>query len=97
MLRHYLFLRFREGTSGDHVAAFCVRMRALPGVIAEIESLDIGLDELHDARSWDLVLIMTFASVEALRVYQRHPAHVAVMAFNQPFVANVATVDFTAS
>ena len=35
--------------------------------------LEIGRDELHDARSRDLVLIVEFASVAALRTYQRHP------------------------
>ena len=32
---------------------------------------------------------------EALRAYQRHPDHLAVMAFNDPVVVNVASVDFT--
>ena len=95
MLQHYVFLKYREGTTEGHVAAFCERMFALRGTIGVIQHLEIGRDELHDARSWDLVLIMEFASAEALREYQRHPDHVAVMAFNDPFVANVASVDFT--
>jgi hypothetical protein len=94
MLRHYVFLKYREGTSDAHVTAFCERMLALPGAIDDIRHLEIGRDELHDARSWDLVLIMEFASVDALRAYQRHPDHRAVMAFNDPFVAEVASVDF---
>lgn len=95
MLRHYVFLKFRAGTTADHVEAFCERMLALRPRIAEIRHLEIGRDELHDARSWDLVLIMAFASVQDLRAYQRHPEHVALMAFNEPFTAGVATVDFT--
>jgi hypothetical protein len=95
MLRHYVFLKYRDGTSDAHVTAFCERMLALRGAIDEIQYLDIGRDELGDARSWDLVLVMEFASVAALRAYQRHPRHLAVMAFNDPFVANVASVDFT--
>ena len=95
MLRHYIFLKYRAGTTDAHVTAFCERMLALRGVIGEIVRLEIGRDELHDVRSWDLVLIMEFASVAALRVYQRHPEHLAVMAFNDPFVAHVASVDFT--
>ena len=95
MLRHYVFLKYRDGTPEGHVAAFGERMLALRGTIDEIQHLEFGRDELHDARSWDLVLIMEFASAEALRAYQRHPEHVAVMAFNDPFVANVAAVDFT--
>jgi hypothetical protein len=95
MLQHYVFLKYREETSDGHITSFCEQMQALPGVIGEVRHLEIGRDELHDARSWDLVLIMEFESVDALRAYQRHPAHAAVMAFNQPFVADVASVDFT--
>ena len=95
MLRHYVFLKFRDDTSDGHITAFCTRMRALRGAIAGIDHLEIGRDELHDPRSWDLVLIMEFASVDALRAYQHHPQHLALMAFNEPFVANVASVDFS--
>ena len=95
MLRHYVFLKYRDGTSDDHVAAFCERLLALRGTIGGIEHLEIGRDELHDARSWDLVLIMAFDSVDALRAYQSHPEHVAVMNFNDRFVSDVASVDFT--
>jgi len=95
VLRHYVLLKYREGTDARHIAAFCDRLLALRGSIAEIRRLEIGRDELHDARSWDLVLIMEFESVDALRAYQRHPEHRALMAFNTPFVADVASVDFT--
>jgi hypothetical protein len=95
MLQHYVFLKYREGTTDGHIADFCERMFALRGTIGEMRYLEIGRDELHDARSWDLVLVMEFASAEALRAYQRHPNHLAVMGFNDPFVANVASVDFT--
>ena len=95
MLRHYVLLKYHDGTSEAHISAFCERMLALRGTVTEIQRLEIGRDELHDARSWDVVLVMEFTSVEALRTYQRHPAHVAIMTFNDPFVANVASVDFT--
>ena len=97
MLRHYVFLKYREQTSDEHIAAFCEGMLALRGAIGEIRHLEIGRDELHDVRSWSLVLIMEFASVDTLRAYQRHPRHLALMAFNDPFVENVASVDFTAA
>ena len=97
VLEHYVFLKYREGTSATHVATFCERMLALRDSIDQIRRLEIGRDELHDARSWDLVLIMVFASVAALRAYQRHPQHLELMAFNEPFVENVASVDFTAA
>ena len=94
MLQHYVLIRYEKSVSDEHVEEFCRRMRALRTSIGGIEHLEIGRDILRDARSWDLILIMRFASVGALRSYQQHPEHQKVMAFNQPFVAEVASVDF---
>ena len=94
MLQHYVFIKYLANTADAHVAEFCRRMLALRSRIPGIEHLEIGRDSLHDARSWDLMLIMRFASVEALRQYQQHPDHQRVMAFNGPAVAEVGSVDF---
>jgi hypothetical protein len=94
MLHHYVSIKYREGTPSEHVEAFCARMLALPSKVDGIERLEIGRDQLHDARSWDLILIMQFQSVSALRAYQQHPEHRAVMQFNDPQVAQIASVDF---
>ena len=94
MLQHYILLKFKKGVSEEHIEEFCGKMLALRIVISSIQHLEIGRDILHDARSWDLILIMRFASTEALRSYQQHPEHLRLMAFNQPSVADVASVDF---
>lgn len=94
MLQHYILLKFKKGVSEEHIGEFCRRMLALRTAISSIEHLEIGRDILHDARSWDLILIMRFPSTEALRSYQQHPEHLSLMAFNQPSVADVASVDF---
>jgi hypothetical protein len=94
MLRHYVLIKFKKDTNEDHIGEFCRRTLALRTTISSIEHVEIGRDILHDARSWDLILIMRFASTEALRSYQPHPEHLKLMAFNQPFVADVASVDF---
>jgi hypothetical protein len=94
MLQHYVLIRYQKGVTEEHIAEFSRRMLELRTRIGGIEFLEIGRDILHDARSWDLILIMYFASVGALRSYQQHPEHQKVMAFNQPFVTDVASVDF---
>jgi hypothetical protein len=94
VLQHYILIKFRKGASDEHIGEFCSRMLALRTTIPGIEHLEIGHDILHDARSWDLILIMRFAYTEALRSYQQHPEHLSLMAFNQPSVADVASVDF---
>ena len=94
MLQHYVLVRYEKSTGDEHIAEFCRRMLALRSTIEGIEYLEIGRDILRDARSWDLILIMRFASVAALRSYQQHPEHQKVMAFNQRFVTEVASIDF---
>jgi hypothetical protein len=94
MLQHYVVIRYEKSVTDEHIAEFCKRMLALRTTIPDIQYLEIGRDILRETRSWDLILIMRFASVAALRSYQQHPEHQKLMAFNQPFVANVATVDF---
>ena len=94
MLQHYVFIKYRPATSTAHIDTFVVRMLALRGLIPEIAHIEIGRDILHDARSWDLLLVMRFATVEALRLYQKHPEHLKVMDFNQPSVEAVGSVDF---
>ena len=93
MLQHYVLIRYEKSVSDEHIAEFCRRMLALRTSIPGIEYLEIGRDILHDARSWDLILIMRFASV-ALAQLSATPGTSKVMAFNQPFVANVASLDF---
>ena len=94
MLQHYIVIKYQKGTSDEHIAEFCRRMLDLRTSIAGIEHLEIGRDILADERSWDLILMMRFVSIGELRSYQQHPEHQKVMAFNQPFVAAVASVDF---
>ena len=94
MPQHYVLIKFKKDTSHEHIGEFCGRMLALRTTISSIEHLEIGRNILHDARSWDLILSMRFASTQALRSYQQHPEHLSLMAFNQPTVADVASVDF---
>jgi hypothetical protein len=96
MLQHFVFIKYHTATAESHIEEFRRRMLALREVVPGIAHLEVGRDILHDARSWDLVLVMRFVSVEALREYQRHEAHQQVMQFNQPCVADVASVDFFA-
>lgn len=94
MLQHHVFIKFVAGTTDGHIEELCRRMQGLRATVPGIQSLEIGHDILREGRSWDLILNMRFASIEALRQYQQHPEHQQLMAFNQPAVADVGSVDF---
>jgi Stress responsive A/B Barrel Domain len=94
MLRHFVFIKYKPGTSDAHIDEFLRMTRALPASIPTMHDLEAGRDVLHTARSWDVMLAMSFNSPEELREYQIHPEHQALMAFNNPQVAEVGSVDF---
>ena len=94
MLRHFVFIRYKPGTSDAHIEEFLRMTRALPASIPTLRDLEAGRDMLHGARSWDVLLAMRFDSLDELREYQVHPVHQALMAFNNPQVADVGSVDF---
>jgi hypothetical protein len=95
MLRHYVTIKYIVDTPPEHIAVFCEKMRALQNIIPEVAFLEIGRDELKTERSWSLILIMKFDTTAALKNYQQHPQHQAVMSFNGPYVADVGSIDFT--
>ena len=94
MLRHFVFIKYKPGTSDAHIDEFIRMTRALPESIPTMRDLEVGRDVLRSARSWDVMLAMRFNSLEELREYQMHPAHKALMAFNDPQVAEVGAVDY---
>jgi hypothetical protein len=94
MLNHYIIIKYQAHTPEQHIDIFCQRMLALKLKIPEIISLDIGRDILCTERSWQLILIMQFESLNTLKIYQQHPEHQSLMEFNALHVADVAAVDF---
>ena len=69
-------------------------LRALAAVIPEVESLTVGFDILHLARSYDTGLIARFHDRAALEAYDAHPQHKQVAAMGRDISQHVASVDF---
>ncbi|MFJ6653709.1 Dabb family protein [Microbacterium sp. NPDC091313] len=81
-------------TRALHAEQVSERLRALVGVIEEIQQLDVGPNVAYPATNWDLALVIDFADVEALDRYQVHPAHQEVVTFVRSVVSERAAVDF---
>lgn len=71
-------------------------MRALPGVIPNIASFDVGSDILHLDRSFDTGLVAVYPDRAAFAQYTDHPAHQKVAAFGKELSQQVVSVDFVA-
>jgi len=70
------------------------RLRALPGIIADIVEFEVGTDILHLDRSFDTGLYSRFRDLSALQAYTDHPEHQKVASMGRQIAEKVVSVDF---
>ena len=66
---------------------------ALPAQIPCLESMEVGIN-VNPAESWDVVLTAVVPSIDDVKVYALHPAHVAAAAIIAPVKESRACVDY---
>jgi hypothetical protein len=85
MIRHIVMWKLKdeaEGASREENARKMKEMlEGLPGRIAEIRSLEVGINQARSPDAFDAVLVSEFAHWEDLRRYMEHPAHQRVSEF----------------
>lgn len=94
MLTHIVVWKYRAdvplAAREEHVAG----LRSVSSVVPGIESLSVGFDTVHLARSYDTGLVAVFRDRAALDAYTVHPAHAKVADFGRGLSEHVASVDF---
>ena len=94
MLTHIVCWKYKDETTEEQRADHVARLRALPDVIPDIASFDVGSDILHLDRSFDTGLVAVYPNRAALDVYTEHPAHQEVAALGKEIAKQVVSVDF---
>lgn len=94
MLVHIVCWKYKPGTTAEQRADHIAKLRALPSVIPDILSFDVGSDILHLERSFDTGLVSTYRDRAALDFYTDHPEHVKVAALGKEIAERVVSVDF---
>lgn len=94
MLTHIVCWKYKDETSEAVREEHRNKLKALPNVIPNIESFDVGADMLHLDRSYDTALVSVFPNKDALDFYTVHEAHQAVAKMGKEIAANVVSVDF---
>jgi len=97
MIRHVVSWKLITEDAEGKAAGFdtiSTALEALPALIPEIRSLQVGRNIAYPDGNWDVVLIADYDSLEALEAYQVHPDHQAAAAIIRPLVAERANVDF---
>jgi hypothetical protein len=95
VIQHVVLLTFTSEATDEQVAALADGLRALPGLIPEINGLAFGsdLDLAPDTASFGIVT--EFETQAAYEAYRDHPAHQRVLAdLIAPIRAGRAAVQF---
>lgn len=99
MIRHIVMWKLHEIAEGNDKATNAkkikVLLESLIYPIPEIGRLEVGInaDETPE-NNWDVVLVSDFPSLEALNVYQEHPAHQQAVTFIKKVVSARSCVDY---
>jgi hypothetical protein len=94
MLKHVVFLKFKEGVTEAEISGLEEGLSALPAKISEIKGYQFGRDVVHSERSYDFALVSDFDNLEALKRYQVHPDHLPVIDMVRSTSAGILAVDF---
>ena len=94
MLTHIVCWKYKAETTEEERAEHVRRLRALPGMIPNIVSFNVGRDILHLERSFDTGLAAVYPDRAALDFYTDHPEHQEVAAMGKRIAERVVSVDF---
>ena len=94
MLTHIVCWKYKVETTAEERAEHVARLRALPDVIRDVVSFNVGSDILHLERSFDTGLVAVYPDRAALDLYTDHPAHQEVAAMGKRIAERVVSVDF---
>ena len=94
MLIHIVCWKYKPETDARMRDEHRAKLRALPSMIADIESFNVGEDILHLERSYHTGLVAHFSDRPALDHYTEHPEHQAVAAMGRQISEKVVSVDF---
>ncbi len=99
MIRHIVMWTVRataQSSREDNARELKRQLDALPGVIAEIQMLETGINSIDDPDAMHVVLNTSFANWQDLKTYQQHPAHKKVGEFVKQVRIDRKVVDFEA-
>lgn len=85
MIRHAIMWKFTDeyqGMNKQEIMDYVKKgLSGLTGLIPGLKSVKVEFDVLHSERSFDMIYISEFESMEDLEAYQINPDHLKVAEF----------------
>lgn len=97
MIKHVVMWRIADDqpqSKAELIKTLIDKLEALPPIIPQIKEFVVGANEKEAPAAFDVTLVSSFDSWEALSEYQVHPTHQEVGAFLKGAATDRAVVDF---
>lgn len=98
MLKHIVMWKFKEGANGksahEHALWMKEHLEALVGVVPQIRSLEVGVNEIPSDGSFDAVLTVCFDNEEDLKKYKVNPNHKVISEYCEEVRITRCAVDY---
>lgn len=98
MIKHIVAFRLKKELSADEktdaMNKMKARLEALPPMIAELETAEVGLNFNPTDAAFDVVLTTTHNSVDDLGSYAAHPDHQEVVKYILSVISDRVVVDY---
>lgn len=76
MIKHVVCFKLNEGESPEKAKEVLLSMK---GNVPMLKGIEVGVDKLHSARSYDVILAVILEDMKALEDYQQDKYHVEVV------------------
>ncbi len=76
MVKHVVCFKLKEGEDKELAKKVLLGME---NNVPTVRGIEVGIDELHSARSFDVMLTVLVDDFKALEEYQKDPYHVDVV------------------
>ncbi|MBQ4898595.1 Dabb family protein [Paenibacillus sp. Marseille-P2973] len=93
MIKHIVLFKLKD-SSPESIATTAGVLSSLKGKVEQLRELEVGIDVVKSARSYDIALVATFDSLEDLEGYQVHPEHKKVIEHMTQVRESQVAVDF---
>ncbi len=98
LLRHVVLLKFKKGTTPEHIEKVEAAFSDLPSKISEIQGYEWGLNNSPEGldKGFTHCFFLTFKSEADRAAYLPHPDHKAFGAVLTPYLEDVLVIDYWA-
>ncbi|MDD3835859.1 MAG: Dabb family protein [Sulfurimonas sp.] len=94
MIVHIVMFKFKDESKESNMKEVQKRLNALVELIAELKSMEVGVNFTDSPRAFDLCLYSTFESKEDMATYAIHPEHLKVVELIRDVTLESKIVDY---